>query len=321
MNERTLSLTQCKEYLKNIKDLEISCYQQQKLLQALNEKVHQATISQRKNENADIGEPPTKPGNSHGTNIVASLFIEVIAILIGAVAGLPIGLIRWLCSGDGFFSNFENGIDAPLGTYIKSTALVLGGVMGVIALLYLLWVAFIYDSEKDYNKDLADYEKRKALKEEQITKSVSVANHCLAERDKCERSLTDTRQLLNRYYGMNFIYPKYRGLVPICTLYEYLESGRCFTLVGHEGAYNLYESELRMNMIIEKLDDIIYRLDDISSTQRILAQELKKCNAKIDSLCRSMDRIEQNTELTQYYSQVTALNTSYMAWLTYIDQK
>ena len=36
---------------------------------------------------------------------------------------------------------------------------------------------------------------------------------------------------------------------------EYLQSGRCYTLEGHEGAYNLYEEEKFKEIILTKLDD------------------------------------------------------------------
>ena len=64
------------------------------------------------------------------------------------------------------------------------------------------------------------------------------------------------------FYSKNIIYPKYRGLVPIAAFYEYFNSGRCDTLTGHEGAYNIYETEIRMNIIIAKLDDCLLYTSD-----------------------------------------------------------
>ena len=50
-----------------------------------------------------------------------------------------------------------------------------------------------------------------------------------------------TIELLNNYYDKNIIYPKYRDLVALCMIYEYLVSGRCLTLEGRNGAYNKYD--------------------------------------------------------------------------------
>ena len=104
-------------------------------------------------------------------------------------------------------------------------------------------------------------------------------------------------------------------MVPICQIYEYLESGRCFSLIGPSGAYNLYESELRQNIIIGKLDDVLDRLDRLSDGQQMLAAAIRQSNAKIDQLSSSLERIENDTALSAYYSGITAANTDYLAWL------
>lgn len=101
-------------------------------------------------------------------------------------------------------------------------------------------------------------------------------------------------------------------------IYQYLDSGRCYTLTGHEGAYNLYESELRMNRILGKLDDIIVRLNEILDNQRILADELKRSNQNITYLCNSIDAIGETTELMKYYSQIAAANSTYFVWMDFL---
>ena len=67
---------------------------------------------------------------------------------------------------------------------------------------------------------------------------------------------------LEKMYSSNIIYKKYRSIVPMFMICEYLESNRCTKLEGHDGAYNMYEQELRANIIIDRLDIIIYKLDE-----------------------------------------------------------
>ena len=111
-------------------------------------------------------------------------------------------------------------------------------------------------------------------------------------------------KLLQEYYDLDYIYPKYRGLVPISTIYEYLASGRCSTLTGPNGAYNLYEMELRMNTIIGKLDDIIVHLEDISYSQRMLYDKVKASNQRVENLLAAIENaasnIERNTAMDVY---------------------
>lgn len=59
---------------------------------------------------------------------------------------------------------------------------------------------------------------------------------------------------------------------------EYLASGRCYSLEGHEGAYNIYENELRQNTIINQLDGITSKLDSIKSNQYLLYNSITEAN-------------------------------------------
>jgi hypothetical protein len=65
---------------------------------------------------------------------------------------------------------------------------------------------------------------------------------------------------------------------------EYLDSGRCSALEGPDGAYNLYESELRQNYIISKLDTIINQLDMIRENQYYLYTAMQDIKTAIAGL-------------------------------------
>lgn len=124
---------------------------------------------------------------------------------------------------------------------------------------------------------------------------------------------------MQRVYDCGYLYPKYRNLVAVCTILEYLESGRCETLTGSDGAYNLYENELRLNVIIGKLDDVICHLEEIRENQQMLAgvirESTRKTNSILNAMGNTLANIERNSAYTQYYSSVTAANTSYLTWV------
>lgn len=284
---QTLNLTQCKEYVRNIRDLELSCYQLEEL---------QGKIKRKLGESGNLlpqNAPPKKPekGSLVG-DIVVSLIILAIAAGLGALIG-------------GIFGNAGMG------------ALILGGA---VTLLWLL--PSMLTRDKLYQKDLKEYEAKQAQWEKQDAgrreQNQKMQGRSAALQTALQQSgqkLNETRGILKQYYDMNFIYPKYRGLVPICTICEYLESGRCFSLIGPDGAYNLYESELRSNMVLSKLDDVIDRLDTLSAGQQMLADAIRQSNQRVQQLSSSLDRIEQNTAVSAYYSRVTAANTDYLSWL------
>lgn len=299
--KKTLTLPECKEYIRNIKDLEISCYQLRRLQDGLENELRRAEIRKRELSTEKIEEPLQD-------SLIKDLFLSVAAgLFYGTVPGVVLGFIFGITSIDRFFK----------------LALTLVGIFsGFIATFF--FINSLIES-KNYKKTNQEKREKYEIAKQRHVQNISSNNARLhlipTEIKKCNEEYEKTKDLLRQYYNLNFIYPKYRGMVPVCTLYEYLESGRCFSLIGHEGAYNLYESELRMNLIIEKLDDIIYRLDDIQSSQRMLVNEIKRSNAMIDNICKSVVNIAQNTELTQYYSKITATNTAYLAWLAYLDQK
>lgn len=113
---------------------------------------------------------------------------------------------------------------------------------------------------------------------------------------------------LQQYYDLNVIYPKYRGIVPVAMFVQYLESGIVYQLEGPDGAYSRYEDELFRQLIINKLDVIVTRLDDIRATQYELANSLEKSNQQIMEL-------NSHAEIQSYNTMQT--NAEVKAWKDY----
>lgn len=121
--------------------------------------------------------------------------------------------------------------------------------------------------------------------------------------------------VLSKMYGLNVLYPKYRNLVAVATIYEYFDAGRCSTLQGHEGAYNIYETELRLNRIIAKLDDILRSLEEIKVNQYEIYKAVKEGNRIANAIYQqnvriieNTDRMVENTEISAYYNKISAMN-------------
>lgn len=81
---------------------------------------------------------------------------------------------------------------------------------------------------------------------------------------------------LNPLYDIGIIHPKYRNLIAIASFVDYFETGRVEKLKGSDGAYNLFEQELRANIIISELKKINESLEIIKSNQYALYTELKE---------------------------------------------
>lgn len=146
-------------------------------------------------------------------------------------------------------------------------------------------------------------------------------------------TIKETRELLNNYYSMGIIYHKYQNLTALASFNEYLKSGRCTTLVGHEGAYNIFEEEIRLDRILIKLDVIIEKLEQIKQNQYMLYVAIKDAQDTSKNILRELKTIKnqnvnilnkagaiaENSYITACNSQITAQNTEFLKWYHIIN--
>lgn len=136
--------------------------------------------------------------------------------------------------------------------------------------------------------------------------------------NRIQSAINETDAEIMQLYSENIIYPKYRNLVAISSIYEYLDSGRCEQLEGADGAYNIYEMEIRLDRIITKLDVIIVNLEQIRNNQFYLYSAINELKTKIDVVTNAiientnkLNEIEVNTAITAYTAQVIERNQYY----------
>ena len=160
---------------------------------------------------------------------------------------------------------------------------------------------------------------------------------------EAEKLLANLYAARNKLYAYNVIFEKYRDPVAISSFTEYLISGRCTSLEGADGAYNIYENEIRMNLVITKLDSIIISLEQIKQNQFTLYTEMLKINTSLNTMNQTMsqalgsirnievtavsmdeqlkhisrnsDVIAHNTAVAAYYSKVNAELTNALGYM------
>lgn len=140
------------------------------------------------------------------------------------------------------------------------------------------------------------------------------------------KTKTETEGYLKRVYSADIIFPKYRNMVAVTTMYEYFVSGRCSELKGHEGAYNIYESELRQNIIISSLNNIMQRLEQIKQNQYLLYEAIRQTQSMIsdmsyafDALSSNVNSIEANSKISAYNSRIAAENSDFIAYMNMMN--
>lgn len=150
------------------------------------------------------------------------------------------------------------------------------------------------------------------------------------EIDRTENALIELNYTVRKLYSYGVVYEKYRDIVALSTFYEYFMAGRCDSLEGANGAYNLYESEVRANLIITNLQQIERDLQQIAKNQYMICHQLKEMNRSLNDLnmrmgmvCDTLERINDNTtairsdvqDMNQYMEQLSK-NSSIIAYNT-----
>lgn len=170
-------------------------------------------------------------------------------------------------------------------------------------------------AEKEYSRKLQEcnrqrtlaneeYEYAKAKYQEEILRYENERNTAIQKHNSALSALENALQAL---YGGDVVFSKYRNLVAITAINEYLLSGRCYSLEGPDGAYNLYEMELRQNIVIGQLSSIISNLEQIRSNQYSLYEQLTHSNALVENIIQELRDIHSDTQLTAYFAEITAL--------------
>ncbi|MBE6611417.1 MAG: hypothetical protein E7632_02890 [Ruminococcaceae bacterium] len=146
------------------------------------------------------------------------------------------------------------------------------------------------EAQNRYNQECRDAEYEC---EEYKRTLLKFANELRKQWDELLKERNDLDAVIEKAYAPGIVFKKYRSLVPVAMFCEYLESGRCNGLEGHEGAYNIYESELRANLILDKLDSIAEKLDQIQSNQFMLFEAISESNSIASQLCREISSCSQ----------------------------
>lgn len=311
------------QYIKSIYDMESSLFMMDNLYEELNDKAEEY----RNYDGESLYAYESKPTFDD----VSGYFVGIPTL---AFAGL--GLIfrifaGWIFtnpskSNDAFLFFLFDLISIALNFIVDALLCILiGSVIGLLIgiLLFLLIYLFkvkqwkksklntdtINKSILEQNKkDIAIFQNKADLLDEQV--------------DLIGEKYNETCDLLESYYELDIIYPKYRNLIAISSIYEYLMSGRCKQLEGHGEAYDTFDHETILNNLSNKLDDVIERLDDIRDTQYRLfdavQQGFKQSNDllndainRIDRLEASNNRLEEGQKINNYYNEISARNSEY----------
>ena len=289
-----------KAYTSRAKELEAAIYTQRRLMEECEVAVKE--LAPRPPQQKKIA-PPVKPLEPETLKTKTPVWGKVLFVLIGVVL-------------------FALGLIALLGSEAWMAALTVVGC-GV----WFFSVPFVRnreadDKEEEYYRAVEEYPKllneyyakvQETQKENLIAMSAfqsASQSHEARARElaaKHSAALRSLESALAALYSENIVFPKYRNLVAITMINEYLISGRCYSLDGPDGAYNLYEMELRQNIIIGQLSSIIGNMEQIRNNQFSLYQELTKTNYTVNEILYEVKELREDTKQAAYFAKVAAI--------------
>lgn len=300
-----MDTSKLKEYLKCLYELEESLYYQQKVYDEVYNEYRRAVCSYHEEEEIPH-EKPVSENVKYVTTVFILVFMLIFAIIGCIYIKIPIGFLNTVVIIL-FYVVLGPLVGYPVGWMVKK-------IVEKIRMKKQMQQIMALNRSIDHRN-------------EEIRAS-NANNKALAQRKgeaikvrikEIEQGIDHTRDILNRYYALDIIFKKYRNFVAISSIYEYFVSGRCEELGGPHGAYNVYEEEIRQNMIISKLDDVINSLSRIENNQSMLYDAIWKGNLAlqqmqqaIQEMSSSIQNIENNSEITAYNSKITAENIRFM---------
>ena len=321
-------------YVKSIYCLEKSVLVQQNAIRALEGYVS----SERKklaptdvpNDYSESGLAGNKSGGIFSALLFGATFAAGI-IALAFIVTIFASFISSIFSGYAFVALI---FSPDLGGYCSYLVKPFFGLINVIkpflplAITALIGIGFLFGMSERSNEKSEKIEadnRKKTIIENNRQKTLLLEDLNASEAknlNKMRAKLQESESLLNDFYSVGLIYPKYRSLIPMASISEYFEAGRCSTL-GE--AYNIFEMERKLGTIIDKLDIVIDKLDEISSQQRLVYEAVEASDKTIQNMSQAVNRLSNSAysiQLDAAYAasntQIIARNSEYQRFLTMI---
>ena len=119
------------------------------------------------------------------------------------------------------------------------------------------------------------------------------------ELSRCQRFISEFMSQRQRYYDADLLYKKYQALVPVVTMYAYLDERLCTHLEGEGGAYSKYDMELLRRHIVGRLEDIASHLDELTDEQRMIYGHMHSLEGQTRVLVQSVNKTRDTHQAHQ----------------------
>lgn len=241
--------------------------------------------------------------------------IIVLTIVIISMALLIAGIV---------LSNQGNVIGAVM--LIPFMLSIIPFILFVIVCVNLYKIATCSKEIKNYGAENKQYQKEVSKNNinsyDIFVKKIDDENAVLlSKKAEIIKQLNESKRILVSIYSEQLIPKRYQGLIPVSTIYGYLETGRCNIICGHGGVYDTYERDLQAGIIINNLMEINRKLSIVINNQKKLYDVLQSIDSTVSSIKsevensgRKLDEISRNSAIAATAASQSAAASSYVAY-------
>lgn len=306
LGDEKMNLSSTKAYLKDVIYLESTLQILNNLINKLDNKIKVINNTKIEIEPlSNIEKPEIEEEHGFGGLLFLFLFLLVV---FSFFINIPFIIIFWI-----ILHKFLIALKVSL-----ITSIILGAILSIFVTKPTNSEIRQRNKEKNrkYSNAVKELEKQNQEKQNRIKLMEIQKNDLIIKRKNLYNQYTETKKALTDVYNLNIIYSKYRYLVAVVTFYEYFDSGRCNSFEATEtsgGAYNLYETEIRMNTIIGKLDIVINQLEQVKRNQEALYDVVCQINSTTNKIYANTEKELNELKKSNTYNEITADNSAVTA--------
>lgn len=225
-----------------------------------------------------------------GFSFVMWFIIEIIALFVFDSFGRPAGLAIIYSAGLSILAIYSSGFHsnktrimmfAPDFLYLLAKYLILFPLlMAAVGEQHLFIFIFIMSIMTSIVFPIINYFVRRidinewntkhatqglqTVQGEKVTALANLGNRQGQIQD-ISQPLSNAKNDLEKLYRVGLLFSKYQNILAVHKISEYLDSGRCNALEGSDGAYNLFENEVRLDRIQAQLGEVNNHLENLET--------------------------------------------------------
>jgi len=251
-------------------------------------------------------------GLCHGADHGCAFSGAVIGgIIVGVVTTLAF-FITELDSNTSFFFNLLLNV-----AIFGALGAVAGGVIGFF--VGLVQGAKNRSDEKkrldlEYKIAYETYQKRIRDDKIRVANELKQKELLFQQKAKLLQKMQQSKLLLKELYDRMNLNEKFRNLIPIGYMHEFLNLGISTKLEGVDGLYYLIKQELRQDQMSCTLERIVEQLDTIIENQNEIKQDLKNIDRKCDRMLDETIKMSAEVSKSKEYAKQTMENTATSAY-------